>query len=131
MAKQPNGGAKAPTMFDESPWFLFKPGARLIELQSFYEQGVIAALHDALVLLREFGGEPPEWVLEGAIRVVADRLKHGFSTGKGQSGNELAKYRNDMMHFRRWQLVEFLRSKKKMPLLTAFAEASDRLKGKF
>jgi hypothetical protein len=41
--------------------------------------------------------------LDAAIRVIGDRLKFGFSLGKGASGNELAKYRKDMKHFRRYQ----------------------------
>ena len=78
------------TMFDELPWFLFNIGARLNELKVFYSVGgIIPPLYDALVLVRDSGCQTPEWVIDGAIRIVGDRLKQGYTIGYGPTGNEL------------------------------------------
>ncbi|HEY9080484.1 hypothetical protein [Magnetovibrio sp.] len=77
---------------------------------TFYKAGVIAALYDALQLARDSGQSPPEWAIEGALAVVGERLKFGFTIGKGAKGNELSNYQKNMSHFRRWQVVQRLRS---------------------
>ena len=82
------------------------------ELQrAFYEAGVMPALYDALVIAKESGLPPPDWVVEESLMVVGDRLKLGFTTGKGAIGNELPKYQAAMKHYRRWQAVKKLRDK--------------------
>lgn len=79
-------------------------------LEGHWEAGVVVALYDALILARDSGRNPPEWVLEGARKVVEDRLKQGFSQGKGQLGNELSKHRSRMVKYSRYQCVKKHRS---------------------
>lgn len=122
--------AKSSSMFDEQPWVLFRMSPRLEELRLFYDQGVMPALYDALMLVKDSGCPAPEWVIDGALRAVGDRLKLGFPTGKGASGNELARYRNDMKHFRRWQAVMLL-LQEGISSMDVFDEAANRLKGNF
>ena len=69
-------------------------------------------------------------MIEGAIKIIGDRLKIGFTTGKGASGNELAKYKADMKHFRRWQAVK-RRLDQGATLVDACYEAADELQGTF
>jgi len=68
--------------------------------------GVIAALFDAIILAKESEQPPPEWAMEGALRVIGDRLKFGFK--KGATRNELRDYVMAMKHYHRWQLVKKL-----------------------
>ena len=101
------------------------------ELQRlFYEAGVVPALYDALLLARDSGYPPPDWAVAGALKIVGDRLKFGFTTGKGATGNELAKYRAAMKRFRRWQAVKKLRSEG-IQWTKVYAEAANRIKGTF
>jgi hypothetical protein len=118
------------SMFDPRPWFNFKIGPRWKELREFYESGTLAALYDALLLATESGYPPPDWVVEGALKVVGDRLKAGFPLGKGRSGNELAKYQNSMKERRRWQTVKALKQKK-ITVEDACADAVPILKKTF
>ena len=118
------------TMFDPMPWLLYRLTPRLKELKLFYEQGVMPALYDALVLARENEVPPPNWVLEGAQRVIGDRLKLGFVKGIGVTGNEASQYRFNMMHFRRWQAVKLCLSQGST-LDDAYYDASELLKGTF
>ena len=78
--------------------------------RAYYEKGgVIAALFDAIILAKESKQPPPEWVLNGALKVIGDRLKFGFK--KGATGNESQKYEMAMKHYHRWQAVKKLRRK--------------------
>lgn len=120
------------SVFAANKSFLFILSRRLMELQKSYElHGVLTSLHDAIELLRDSEAAMPEWVLNGALRVIRDRLVNPLPIQKGGPGaNELAKVKNDLRHFRRWVLVcKFLNSgatkrSKKM----VFKEVSDRLK---
>jgi hypothetical protein len=73
-----------------------------------FEAGAIAALHDALQLLLDLGGatKATGWVLEGALRVTAERLKTGASIGKGSSGNETTEYRRQLIGYWRWRAYQ-------------------------
>ena len=72
----------------------------------------------------------PEWVLEGAILIVGDRIKFGFTKGMGPTGNERSQYRKIKEHYWRWWTVNTLREQGIKPSSLYF-EASLRLKGKF
>ena len=80
--------------------------------REFYEKGgVLAALFDAIFLAKESKQPPPEWVLDGALKVIGDRLKAGLKIGKGTKGNESAKYEIEMNHYHRWRTIKILRRK--------------------
>ena len=118
-----------PATIDTQPSYLFKYGPRLEEMRIFYEAGVVLALYDALVLARDSGLPAPDWVIEGAISIIGPRLKVGISTGKGASANTAAKYKIDMMHFRRWLVVRELH--KKGGAGSLYKKAEKLLKGQF
>ena len=62
--------------------------------------------------------------------IVGDRLKFGFTTGKGATGNELAKYQAAMRRFRRWQAVKKLRGNG-IPWTEVYFEAEEMLSDTF
>jgi hypothetical protein len=111
---------------------VFNPNELLDYMKLHFDAGAIAALHDALQLLLNLGGskKAPEWVLEGALRITAERLKKGASIGKGSSGNEATKYRRQLIHYWRWRACQKLKAEgvkgKKI-----FQIASEILKGTF
>ena len=112
------------------PTFAFNLGEKWELLRTFFEAGVVPALYDALMLARDSSLPPPDWAVEGALRIVGDRLKFGFTTGKGATGNELAKYQAAMKRYRRWQAVK--RQRENGTAWTkAYAEAEKLLKGTF
>lgn len=117
---------------NEKLWFLFRPSHRLNELRAFYEAGAIAALYDALVIIRDSWLEAPEWVISGATRIVAERLEDGRSTAKaGASANEKKQYSDKMKRYRRWQVVRYLREEEKMSGESVFSTAQELLSGHF
>jgi hypothetical protein len=95
-----------------------------------FERGAIAALYDALYYLEQIGGEPPGWVLEGALQIIGDRLKTGKPIGDGSSGNERIKYRRQRMHYERWLAYRVVVAEG-TPTIDACAEVSKRLKGTY
>ena len=55
--------------------------ARMWELKKFWAAGVTVALYDALKHTERYPEiEPPRWILNGALKVVEDRLRAGFET---------------------------------------------------
>ena len=111
---------------------VFNPNELLDYMKLHFDAGAIAALHDALQLLLNLGGskKAPEWVLEGALRITAERLKKGASIGKGSSGNEATKYRRQLIHYWRWRAYQKTKEEG-VKGDKAFEVASERLKGKF
>jgi hypothetical protein len=96
------------SVFDENRSFLFMISRRLYELQKSYElHGLLTSLHDAIELIRESGAPTtPEWILDGALKVICERLAKPMPVQKGgPSGNENSKLQNDLRHFRRWLMV--------------------------
>ncbi len=131
MTQTPNEEmSQCSSMFDPRPWFNFKIGPRWEELREIYESGVPAAIYEAILIATESGSPPPDWVLEGALKIIGDRLKLGFSLKNGRSGNELAKYQNSMKHFRRWQVVSKL-LENGVVFTKVFGEAEDLLQKTF
>lgn len=111
---------------------LFNLKDRLEMQRQIFKAGIVAALHDALILIRDTGVPTPEWVTEGSIKIAADRLVHGFKTGKkGRASNEATVYRDDMVKFRRWQVVDRLRDRLGMTIPDAAEEAEKILQGTF
>jgi hypothetical protein len=98
----------------QNPALRFHPGPVvevnvLFDYMKFhFDAGAIAALHDALQLLLKLGGakKAPDWVLEGALRITAERLKTGASIGKGSSGNETTEYRRQLIVYWRWRACQ-------------------------
>ena len=95
----------------ERRWGDLKKAERLPVLKLIAENGSLPALHLALEVLKEGVDEKSKWVVEGALQIVADRVKLGFTIGKGQSGNEFAKHREAMKRLNRWRAVKKLREK--------------------
>lgn len=80
------------------------------ERQVIFEAGVVAALHDALYVCKHTDHCMPKWVLDGAIKVVRQRMTSGKSIGAGSKANDATRYKKDFEHFRRWLAVKRLRT---------------------
>ncbi len=93
-----------------------------------YEAGVLPALFDAIFIAKKEGRPLPDWAVDGALNVIGDRLKVGFTKGKGATGNELAKYQMDMKHYHRWQAVKKLK-REGIPWSEVYIKALKILKG--
>ena len=113
----------------ERRWGDLKKAEKLPVLKLIAKNGSLPALHLALVVLKDGVDEKSKWVVEGALQIVADRVETGFTTGKGQSGNEFAKHREAMKRLNRWRVVKKLREKK-VPWIEVFCEAEQHLKRK-
>jgi hypothetical protein len=51
------------------------------ELEKFWSAGVTVALYDALQHVKAYSQfNPPPWILDGALKIVEDRLRGGFET---------------------------------------------------
>ncbi|HEY1979303.1 MAG TPA: hypothetical protein VGH13_04390 [Xanthobacteraceae bacterium] len=113
------------------PWFAQTPTQRLNGMKKAYElSGTLWALHDALELISHLGRSAPKWVVEGAAKVVRDRIQNGKPIAKGGPGaNETSKKLLDMKHFYRWQVAKRL-MKKGMPQTSAFHAAVPHLAAK-
>ena len=79
------------------------------ELGKFWVQGVTAALYDALKHVKANPHVvPPLWILDGALKVVEDRLRAGFETKKKPSkrNDERKIYKSEIASYYRWREVE-------------------------
>ena len=108
--------------------------ASLDRMREAYEDGVVPALYDAICCYRLFV-QPldrpcPEWIWDGIFQVLEDRLRSGKTIGRGRTGNERARYLNDMMHLYRWEAVKAAREEGHKGV-KAFKKASAMLKGSF
>ena len=82
---------------------------RMWELGKFWGQGVTPALYDALKhIKRNPRVVPPTWILDGALKVVEDRLRAGFETKKkpGKKKDERKIYKTEIASYYRWREVE-------------------------
>jgi hypothetical protein len=82
---------------------------RMWELGKFWVQGVTAALYDALKHVKANPHiVPPPWILDGALKVVEDRLRAGFETKKKPSkrNDERKIYKSEIASYYRWREVE-------------------------
>ncbi len=83
--------------------------ARMWELEKFWSAGATIALYDALQHVKAHPqSDLPPWVLDGALKIVEDRLRTGFQTTKkpGQKNDERKIYRSEITSYYRWREVE-------------------------
>jgi hypothetical protein len=125
---------KAPLKFHPGPVVTLNV---LLDYMKFhFDAGAIAALHDALRLLLKLGGakKAPDWVLEGALRITAERLKKGASISSGSSGNETTEYRRQLIRYWRWrayQEAKVERAREGARQIDPYEVASEKLKQTF
>jgi hypothetical protein len=77
-------------------------------LKEFWEAGVTVALYDALKHLKMNPNmQLPEWILDGAIKVVEDRLRLGFDTNQklGKMNDERKIYLSEIRDYYSWRAV--------------------------
>lgn len=82
---------------------------RMWELAKFWAEGVTAALYDALKHIKTNPHiDPPPWILQGALKIVEDRLRAGFETKKKPSKrkDERKIYKSEITSYYRWRDVE-------------------------
>lgn len=78
-------------------------------MRKAYKAGVIVAVPAALHYCLEWGYGPPQWVLEAALEQLCDLLRREKSKKRGRSAGAVARYRQDMIDFMRWNEVIVLR----------------------
>jgi hypothetical protein len=79
------------------------------ELEKFWTAGVTVALYDALQHVKAYPQyNPPPWILDGALKIVEDRLRAGFETNKkpGKKKDERKIYKSEITSYYRWREVE-------------------------
>jgi hypothetical protein len=75
------------------------------ELNNFermYEAGSNVAVAGALQFCAEYGISPPQWLVHASLKVVCDLLRREKSTKRGRSTGAIARYRQDMIDYFRW-----------------------------
>jgi hypothetical protein len=118
-----------PRALDPERSFIFRVQPRLAEYEKSYNAGIIPALFTALHLIRDSGFPTPNWVLEGAIKIVGERLTNPKSKKRGGPGaNELTQYQNMMRDLRRWWLVQEVMRTEGFKKTPAFKKVSQKLK---
>ncbi len=70
-----------------------------------FEAGIVAALYDAILICLEADLPSPKWVQIGTARLMKEMFSGGLERKKGRTGNPFARYRNDMIHYARWDAV--------------------------
>jgi hypothetical protein len=120
------------SMFGISPWGPdYDVATRMWELKEFWAAGVTPALYDALKHLQNNPDmNPPEWILDAAIKVVEDRLRAGFDTNKknGKRNDERKIYQAEIRDYYSWRSVwKFHLAKKTW--VEAYDLAADELSG--
>jgi hypothetical protein len=109
---------------------LFRLEHRLEEMRAAYVAGNPIGLLDALMLILQSGTYAPDWIIEAAVDQLSPLIAKGVAAGQGRTGNTLAKYRSDMVHYRRWSaVVEFHASGKSLD--ECYEAAQITLKGGF
>jgi hypothetical protein len=63
------------------------------------------AVAAALNFCDEHGICPPEWLVKAAAEVLVDLLKREKTRKRGRAGAAIARYRQDMIDFERWDAV--------------------------
>src|SRR5262249_25562918 len=79
-------------------------------LRKCYEAKVVLAAPAALHYCLEHDIAPPRWVAEAALLLLCDLLKREKSKRRGRAGGSVARYRQDMIDFLRWNEVDVLRN---------------------
>ena len=70
-----------------------------------FKAGVVAALYDAILICLETDLPSPKWVQIGTARLMEEVFSGGLERKKGRTGNPFARYRNDIIHYARWDAV--------------------------
>lgn len=80
----------------------------LERLKKAHDAGVVIAVPAALDYCLEHGLPPPSWLVKAASDLLCDLLTREKSTRRGRSAGAVARYRQDMVDFLRWNEVEVL-----------------------
>jgi len=116
----------------KQPYFFYY--SSLERMREAYKDGVVPALYDAICYYRLYvqplGHPGPDWIWDGVMDVMNDRLRSGKVIGKGKTGNETAKYQNDMKHLYRYEAVKAAREGG-LKLSEAYDKVSKMLTGSF
>src|SRR5262249_18656891 len=75
------------------------------------DAGVLAAVPDALAFCREHKIAPPDWLLEDAEELCLVGIRGGLPKGRGRTANHLARYRQAIIDYSRWDAVMEVRRK--------------------
>lgn len=106
---------------------------RFSDFERAYKAGIDAALYDAVCYLREVQGPYgesliPDWMWDGMLAAVKWQIDHPIVTGPGRTGNKTAKYKADLVHWRRYKAVVDAKSAGCTWVL-AYETAHKKLKG--
>jgi hypothetical protein len=117
------------SMFEHefSPWAEYDVATRIEELERFVEAKVTPALYDAIQLLKNNPEQTPYWVLEAALEVIEERLKHGFKMVTG--ANERKLYARELKNYYRYRCVR--KNKKNKTWEEAYDRAAEELENTF
>ena len=96
--------------FPENPEWARK---RLASCQKAYRAGVKLALLEAIRLCQSENCPAEEWMLDAMAGELARLFRGRTATGRGRTGNPIAKYKADQIHFARWSEVEDIREHQK------------------
>jgi hypothetical protein len=80
----------------------------LERLQKARDAGVVIAVPAALDYCLEHDLAPPAWLIQAASDLLCDLLRREKSNKRGRSAGSVARYRQDMVDFVRWNEVEVL-----------------------
>ena len=78
-----------------------------------FEAGNFGAVLAAIRWCRRHDLTAPPWLLDASHALIVEAIRHIKSGKPGRAGNPLARLRQDMIHFARWDTVQMLREKQK------------------
>ena len=70
-----------------------------------YKAGVKPALAEALLCCREYRHPPEEWMVDAMLEILKPEFMERMTTGRGRKGNPISRYRQDHIHYLRWDMV--------------------------
>ena len=87
--------------------------SQLANYRRAYEAGVMLALRDALESCSRENFPPEPWMIDATLDFIDQHIGK-TATGRGRSGNPIAKYANDLVHYARWDAVTTVREQQKI-----------------
>ena len=81
---------------------------RLEIYERAYRAGVHLALYEALALCRIESSSPEGWMLDAMLEFMEEHIGR-VPQGRGRTGNRLARIRQDLVHYARWDAVKEVR----------------------
>lgn len=115
-------GIPVPTT--EEVWKIKDPTQREIaSCHRAFAAGMLPALYEALYLCDEKKRPVELWMLRAMRRLMVAVFTGRMGEGPGRTGNAIARFRNDMKHFYRWDMVTMIRRKQ-----TEYREQMDELR---